>query len=170
MESLRIPPASLVVLCGPAGAGKSSWAARHFPPTRIVSSDDCRARVSDDPADQSASVEAFELFHTTLRLRARLGRTTVADSTALKPEARRELLGIARDHGLHATLVLFDLPAGTCIDQNARRERAVPEGAVREHAAAMPEACEAARAEGWDRVVHLRSPGEAERLRVETAG
>ena len=61
---LRIPNPSLVVLCGPAGSGKSTFAARHFPPTAIVSSDRCRAMLADDERDLSVSPEAFRLFHT----------------------------------------------------------------------------------------------------------
>jgi len=170
MEILRIPPASLVVLCGPAGAGKSSWAARRFLPTQVVSSDDCRARIADDPGEQRATSEAFELFHTILRLRARLGRLSVADSTALQVRARRDLLSIARAHRLHTALILFDLPVETCLEHNAMRERAVPEEAVREHAAAMAEVREAVTAEGWDRIVRLSSPGNVEACGVVVAG
>ncbi len=36
---LRLPELSLVLLIGPSGSGKSSFARKHFKPTEIVSSD-----------------------------------------------------------------------------------------------------------------------------------
>ena len=43
-----IPELCLVALIGPTGSGKSSFAASHFKPTEVVSSDVCRAMVADD--------------------------------------------------------------------------------------------------------------------------
>ena len=40
---ITIPELSLVALIGPTGSGKSSFAAKHFQPTEVVSSDVCRA-------------------------------------------------------------------------------------------------------------------------------
>jgi predicted kinase len=70
---------ALVVLCGPAGSGKSTFARRFvgrheeqgIQSTTIVSSDACRALVCDDEAmrgfdaNQQAQVQrdAFELFY-----------------------------------------------------------------------------------------------------------
>jgi len=51
---ISIPELSLVLLVGPSGCGKSSFARKHFLPTEVVSSDFCRALVSDDENDQSA--------------------------------------------------------------------------------------------------------------------
>ena len=40
---IAIPELCLVALIGPTGSGKSSFAASHFKPTEVVSSDSCRA-------------------------------------------------------------------------------------------------------------------------------
>ena len=40
---LRLPSPCLVVLVGPAGSGKSTWAAAHFPADQVVSTDRLRA-------------------------------------------------------------------------------------------------------------------------------
>ncbi len=43
---IEIPNLSLVVLIGPSGSGKSSFARMHFLPTEVISSGACRAMVS----------------------------------------------------------------------------------------------------------------------------
>jgi len=82
-DGIILPPRALVVLVGGSGAGKSWWARRHFLETEVVSSDRCRALVSDDEADQRVNREAFAVFYSIVRQRLSLGRLTVADSTAL---------------------------------------------------------------------------------------
>jgi len=52
---LKIPEVALVVMVGVSGSGKSSFARKHFKRTEIVSSDECRALVSDDENDQAAT-------------------------------------------------------------------------------------------------------------------
>jgi protein phosphatase len=46
--NIEIPDFAFVVLVGPSGSGKSTFARTHFKPTEVVSSDQCRALVSDD--------------------------------------------------------------------------------------------------------------------------
>jgi protein phosphatase len=62
--NISIPELSLVLLVGPSGSGKSTFARKHFLATEVVSSDFCRALVSDDENDQSATSDAFDVLHT----------------------------------------------------------------------------------------------------------
>ncbi len=43
--NIKIPELSLVTLVGVSGSGKSTFAARHFLPTEVLSSDFCRGLV-----------------------------------------------------------------------------------------------------------------------------
>ena len=56
---VRFPELSLVVLVGTSGAGKSTFARRHFLPTEVISSDYCRGLVSDVEYDESATKAAL---------------------------------------------------------------------------------------------------------------
>jgi protein phosphatase len=58
--TIKIPQLSLVVLIGTSSSGKSSLAKRLFKPTEIVSSDFCRALVSDDENNLDATSDAFD--------------------------------------------------------------------------------------------------------------
>ena len=131
MTEIVIPRNSLVLLCGPAGCGKSTFAARHFLRTQIVSSDECRALISDDPANQRISGHAFDLMHFIIRKRLLIARFTVADATHLKAEERRPIKMLARRFGFRAVAIVFNLPIEVSLARNAARSRKVPEEAVR---------------------------------------
>jgi len=60
-KNIEIPDFSLVVLIGSTGSGKSTFAAKHFLPTEVISSDNCRALISDDETDQGVTADAFDL-------------------------------------------------------------------------------------------------------------
>src|SRR5215218_1238342 len=96
--NLTIPELSLVVLVGVSGSGKSTFAARHFAPTQVLSSDVCRGLVADDENDQAASPDAFDVLHYIAGKRLRAGRLTVVDATNVQVESRRSLIELAREH------------------------------------------------------------------------
>lgn len=131
MKILEIPKTSLVVLCGPAGCGKSSFANEHFSPTQVVSSDHCRALVSDDEENMAVSNQGFNLFRFIIDQRLSIGRLTVADSTALTAKARRELIALGRKHDFQVILLVFDIPLQLCTARNRARPRKVPDNIIR---------------------------------------
>jgi protein phosphatase len=125
--NLVIPEPSLVVLIGPSGSGKSTFAKRLFQITEIVSSDHCRALISDDENDQSVTPDAFELLHLIVSLRLRKSRLTVVDATNVQARSRRTLLDLAGEYGVPAVAVVFDLADSTCLANNSKRlQRVVP--------------------------------------------
>jgi protein phosphatase len=76
-----VPKLSLVVLIGPSGAGKTTFARKHFRPTEILSSDALRGMIGDDENDQTTTKDAFEALHFLASKRLALGRLTVIDAT-----------------------------------------------------------------------------------------
>jgi protein phosphatase len=71
---ISLPELSLVALVGMSGSGKSSFAARHFLPSEVISSDFCRGLVSDDENDQTATSAAFDVLHFIAAKRLEAGR------------------------------------------------------------------------------------------------
>ena len=116
---LAVPELSLVVLVGVTGSGKSTFARTHFRPTEVISSDFCRGLVADDENDQSATPAAFELLHYIAGKRLAAGRLTVVDATNVQPEARRELVLLAREHDVLPVAIVLDLPEKLCAERNA---------------------------------------------------
>ncbi|MFZ5595618.1 MAG: AAA family ATPase [Bacillota bacterium] len=155
MEIIEIPKTSLVVLCGPAGCGKSSFACRHFMPTQVVSSDHCRAMVSDDESDMSASHRAFKVFKYIIEQRLALGRLTVADSTALTSKARRDLITLGKKNDFLLVLIAFDIPLSLCRERNESRKRNVPRKVLESHRRLMDRALTSIKSEEFDRVFVL---------------
>ncbi len=167
MPHLVIPDPSLVILCGPAGSGKSTFAARHFSATAIVSSDRCRAMVADDEANIAVSAEAFAIFHQIIDARLRYRRLTVADSTAVRREARRTLLSLARHSSVPACLVVFNVPEETCIRWDASRQsRHVEPPAIHQQLLALQQALGEIGEEGYDQIT-LLGEDEIARTSVE---
>lgn len=153
---LEVPAGALVILCGPAGAGKSSFARKHFRPSQIVSSDQCRELIADDPAEQSVSHLAFDLMHRILRYRLLGRRLTVADSTALEKDARKDLRKIAHELGSPCVIILFDMELEECLARNARRpSRIVDESVVIDQWNTFQETKDSIANEGYDRVYIL---------------
>ena len=101
--TVTVPVPSLIVLIGAAGSGKTTVAARLFDPDEVISSDELRAVVSGDAADQRATRPAFAILHRELGLRLASGRLVVVDATSVEERARRALLRDARAAGTAAT-------------------------------------------------------------------
>ncbi|ACY97297.1 MULTISPECIES: polynucleotide kinase-phosphatase [Thermomonospora] len=128
---ITIPEMALVVLVGVSGSGKSHFARRHFKPTQIVSSDHCRAVVSDDENDQSATADAFDLLHYIVHKRLRRGLLTVVDATNVQPHARRRLVQIAKEHDVLPVAIVLDVPERVARERNAARtDRDLPDRVV----------------------------------------
>ena len=75
--TLLLPSPCLVVLAGPVASGKSTWAATHFPPSAVVSSDALRGVVGAGEDDIAASADAFALLDEIVARRVARGLTTV---------------------------------------------------------------------------------------------
>ena len=160
---LTIPELSLVALIGPSGAGKTTFARRHFKPTEILSSDHCRALVADDENEQAATRDAFEVLHFIAGKRLAAGRLTVIDATNVQPEARKPVAALARQHHCLAVAVVLNLPERLCLDRNSGRpDRSMGPHVVRRQSQDLRRSLRRLRDEGFRHVYVLSTPEEVE--------
>ncbi len=122
MSDLSVPALSLIALVGITGSGKSTFAARAFARTEVLSSDFCRGLVADDENDQSATGDAFDVLNYIAGKRLAAGRLTVVDATNVQPDARKKLVELAREHDVLPVAIVLDLPERVCADRNAGRQ------------------------------------------------
>ena len=156
--NIPIPDFSMVMLVGTTSSGKSTLARRHFQPTEIVASDDCRAMIADDPNAQQATSAAFELLHFILAQRLRARRLTVVDASNLEANHRHTLLQIAQDHDCPTIAIVLATDLRTCLARNSQRsDRNIRVGRVRNQHAQLRKSIRGLRKEGFRRTTVLRS-------------
>ena len=166
--NIAIPELCLVALIGPTGSGKSHFASRHFRPTEVVSSDNCRAMVADDANDQSATPDAFALLNYITATRLRSGRLTVIDATSVQPEARKSLVELAREHDCLPVAIVLNMPEALCLARNRERpDRQFGGRVVRQQAQQLRRSLRGLKREGFRHVFVLKSPEEVDSAAIQ---
>ncbi|HKZ13555.1 MAG TPA: polynucleotide kinase-phosphatase [Solirubrobacterales bacterium] len=164
---IDLPDPSLVVLVGASGSGKSSFAARNFAPTEVISSDFCRGLVADDENDQAATADAFAVLNFIAGKRLEQPRLTVVDATNVQRSARKPLLQLAREHDLFAVAIVLDLPESICQERNrSRSDRDFGPHVVRQQRSQLKGSAKKLRREGFHRVWVLDSVEEVDAVEL----
>ncbi|MGW3338826.1 polynucleotide kinase-phosphatase [Streptomyces sp. NPDC001009] len=169
-RALPVTDLSLVVLVGATGSGKSTFARRHFAPTEVISSDFCRGLVADDENDQSATRDAFDVLHYIAGKRLAAGRRTVVDATSVQPDARRQLIDLAKKYDVLPIAIVLDVPEEVCAERNAARaDRAgMPRRVIQRHTRELRRSLRHLEREGFRKVHVLRGVAEVEAATIVT--
>jgi predicted kinase len=130
VEAARPSKGVVVLAIGLPGSGKSSWFKRHN--ITPLSSDLLRALLFDDPTEQRFQDLIFSNLRSMLKARLIARRPmNYVDATNLSPHERSGWIKLAKDYGYEVQAVFFDVPVEVCLARNQRRERKVPEDAMR---------------------------------------
>jgi predicted kinase len=142
----------VVLAIGLPGSGKSSWFKRHK--ITPLSSDLLRVLLFDDATEQRFQDLIFSNLRSMLKARLIARRpTNYVDATNLSPHERNGWIKLAKDYGYEVQAVFFDVPVEVCLERNQRRERKVPEDAMRRMASKLkPPAFE----EGFSKITVVR--------------
>jgi protein phosphatase len=155
---IKVPELSLVVLVGVSGSGKSSFAKKHFKRTEILSSDECRALVSDDENSQAATNDAFEVLYHIAGKRLKNGLLTVIDATNVQKETRKGLIELSKTHHCLPIAIVLDLPEKVCEERNqTRADRNFGGHVIRQQSQQLKKSIRKLKDEGFRQVYILKS-------------
>ena len=162
-----IPELSVVALVGASGSGKSTFAARFFKSTEVLSSDFFRAMVSDDEGNQSATKDAFDVLYFVANKRLSKGKLVVIDATNVQKEAREAVIELAREQDVYAIAIVLDFPEELCQERNkANPARNYPPHIIHNHSRALRQSLKHLQKDGFRYVHVLKSPEEFETLEI----
>lgn len=164
---LAIPDFALVVLIGSTGSGKSTFAAKHFQPTEVISSDNCRALVSDDETNQDVSADAFDLVREIAAKRLKHRKLTVIDATNVRAADRKAWVELARKWHALPIAIVIDPGVEVCIARNALRpDRDFGPGVPKRMAMEIRKGMGGLQREGFRQVWKLTSEDSIEAAKV----
>lgn len=164
---IEIPNFCLVALIGATSSGKSTFAAKHFKPTEVLSSDYFRGLISDDESDQSCTTEAFDALYYVARKRLDAMKLTVIDATNVQEAARKQVIALAKEENCHSVAIVFHTPEAVCKERNAARpDRMLPERVVQRHCAELRRSLRTLKREGFRFIYVLNSVEEIESAEI----
>lgn len=97
----------------------------------MLSSDDIRFLLIDNPEDQTIHSAVFGTLRYLLRRRLELRRPlTFVDATNLTRRERRTYIKLGQFYDARVEAVFFDTPVEVCKERNRKRSRVVPDEAI----------------------------------------
>ena len=162
---ISVPELSLVLLVGVSGSGKSTFAHQHFAKQEVVSSDECRAIVSNDENSKDATNDAFDLLYYIVGKRLKRGLLTVIDATNVQAASRKGLIALAREHHVLPVVIVLDIPQRVCEARNATRaDRNFGDHVIRQQSQQLKKSIKGLKREGFRKIYTLKSPEEVTKV------
>lgn len=158
---ISVPELSLILLVGASGSGKSTFARQHFAQYEVVSSDECRARVSNDENSKDATNDAFDLLYYIVGKRLKRGLLTVVDATNVQASSRKGLVELAREHHVLPVVIVLDMPQKVCEARNqTRADRNFGGHVLRQQLQQLKRSIKGLKREGFRKIYRLKTTEE----------
>ena len=131
---IAIKEGSLVLLIGLPGSGKTTFANQHFPQEAIVSTDALREELTNNPANQLVSEQAFSLAKDIVKSRLKNNQITVVDAMNLSEDLRTKFAQIAKEQRKEVIGILLDPPIEESLKRDQQRLKEVGEIFIKQKA------------------------------------
>ena len=165
---IQIPDFSLVVLIGASGSGKSTFAAKHFLPTEVISSDKCRGFVLDDETSQDATADAFDLVRAIAEKRLKNRKLAVIDATNVRSADRKAWIELARRWHALPVAIVIEPGIDICVERNkVRPDRPFGAGILQRMVSEIRKGMRGLQREGFRQVWELRTVEGVENAAVQ---
>ena len=165
---LEIPNFSLILLIGVSSSGKSTFSGKHFLPSEVVSSDQCRVLVSDKELNPDSTKDAFELLHFIVEKRLKRCRLTVVDATNLQATSRKSLLALAKKYHTLSVAITFEIDEKLIKERNtARPDRDLPNHALRKMQMDLRKSVRQLKSEGFRFIFRLSKPEQVDAVTIK---
>lgn len=122
--------ASLTVMCGIPGSGKTSLCRSLYAEAKVVSSDEYRRFVTGSYGDSRHDGFILDLCQTVVQHFLGFGSDVVYDATNSTPAARSRWVALGRSAGVETRCVWVRASLEECLDRNFSRENVVPESVI----------------------------------------
>ncbi|MEL6834407.1 MAG: polynucleotide kinase-phosphatase [Bacteroidota bacterium] len=156
-QHIELPEKSLVLLIGASSAGKSTFAAQHFRPSTVISSDQCRIMVADSEQVLTANEATFSVLHLIVEKRLERGLFTVVDATNLDEGGRKTLVDLAYQYHLKPQAIVIHTDLEVLYERNeARSDRNIAQRSLQRQHRRVRQTARHLRKEGFQRIYHLQ--------------
>ena len=115
----------LVILCGPAGSGKSYYVNQFFHEFEYMSADLLRKVVHGNESEQKDGHIIFDILEKMVKYQMELGHPIVLDNTSLYPKARKQWIDLGKKYNYYIEAKVFNVNYETCIERISKRDRKV---------------------------------------------
>lgn len=122
----------MTMMCGIAASGKSTYASKIAEETGaiIFSSDELRKEMFGDVNNQSNNQKLFQELHKRIKDCLKSGNSAIYDATNLSSKRRRAFVNELKNIPCKKECIIMATPYELCIENNAKRERKVPESVI----------------------------------------
>jgi predicted kinase len=120
----------VTMLSGLPGSGKDTWLKQHRTELPVVSLDDIRGELEIEATDNQG--EVAQLARERCRELLRSKTAFAFNATNLLRQTRQRWVDLFADYNARIEIVYVEPPLQVIIEQNNRRQKAVPESVIRE--------------------------------------
>lgn len=119
----------LILTCGMAGAGKSSWINSNASNHHRIELDRIRDEIAKGRANQSRDDEVIRIAHDELREALRQKKNVIWDATNYRSDFRKRIIELGLAYGAYTEIVAFQKPLSRLVKDNREREHSIPNDA-----------------------------------------